>query len=632
MCGITGFIDFNRLSTPEHLRAMADSLEHRGPDDKGVEFFDISGASVGLGFRRLSIIDLTVAGHQPMHNPANATWIVFNGEVYNFKSIRTELEKSGHRFVSNTDTEVILKSYQQWGIEGVQRFVGMFAITLFDPTAGKVFFVRDRAGVKPFYCYFHEGLFLFASELKAFHHHPRFQKQLDNDALALYFQFGYIPAPYAIFKNTFKIRPGYYAELDLATREFHQVKYWDAVDAYNAPKRSISYEDALQQTEELLNTVCNDRMVADVPVGVFLSGGYDSSCVTALLQQQSSSRIKTFTIGFEETAYNEAPHAAEVAKYLRTDHHEYICTFREAMDIIPQLPDIFDEPFGDSSAIPTTLVSRFARKHVTVALSADAGDELFAGYPRHRKNVNYQKKLSLVPDWLGKLAANLVPDKATTFAEANRRDKLKKILSTTDTVTRFKITNQVYTENEVRSILQKEFNSLSTVFDDGAKIGPANDVLSKILATEYKTYLVDDILQKVDRATMSASLEGREPLLDHRLLEWVATLPSEFKINGSTQKRILKDIVHRHVPESLMNRPKMGFGIPLVRWMKQDLRDLFDDVMSDESIRDTEVLNVEQVRTLRDAYLAGTLENFERLWFVFSFILWHRKWMSTINS
>ena len=627
MCGITGFIDFNRRSTPEQLLAMANAIEHRGPDDKGGEFFQLSSAFVGLGFRRLSIIDLSAAGHQPMKNPENNSWIVFNGEIYNFASIRSELEKSGHQFVSQTDTEVILKAYQQWGIECVNRFVGMFAIAIFVPEKNKIVFIRDRAGVKPFFYYFNNGLFLFGSELKSFHQHPEFVKQLNNDALALYFQFGYVPAPYSIFQHTYKLQPGHFAELNLDSREFHQHKYWDAVDAYTSTSKSISYGEAIEKTETLLTTVCNDRMVADVPVGVFLSGGYDSTCVAALIQKESATRLKTFTIGFEDAAFNEAPHAAKVAQHLQTDHHEYICTFKEAMDIIPQLPEIYDEPFGDSSAIPTTLVSRFARKHVTVALSADAGDELFAGYPRHRKNVDYDAKLSLLPAFIGKLLSVTLPHKEYSLAVADRRDKLKQLLRATDTVTRFKITNQVFTENEVGKLLRFDFLKLQTVFEQGDRLSLAKDSLSKILATEYKTYLVDDILQKVDRATMSASLEGREPMLDHRLLEWVAALPSDFKMNGSLQKRLLKDIVHRYVPEQLMKRPKMGFGIPVVHWMKNDLRSLFDEVMSDESVNATSVLNLEQVRAMRNAYLDGTLNNFERLWIVFTFILWHRKWM-----
>lgn len=628
MCGITGFADFNKRSEMEHLVSMTESLYHRGPDDKGCEYIQNASATVGLGFRRLAIIDLSSAGHQPMRNPADGSWIVFNGEIYNFQEIRSELEKLGHSFHSNSDTEVILKSYQQWGTECLARFIGMFALCIFDSAGNKLFLARDRAGVKPLYYHWNGGLFLFASELKALHSHPSFTKEIDIDALSLYFQLGYIPAPYSIFRNTFKLKPGNYLEIDLANGALSTKTYWDAVDAFNLPKADISFDEAVLKTEELMVSAFNYRMVSDVPVGVFLSGGYDSSCVTALLQKNSATRIRTFTIGFEESDFNEAVHARKVAEFLGTDHHEYYCTFREAMAIVPRLADIYDEPFGDSSAIPTTLVSQIARRDVTVALSADAGDELFAGYPRHVKNVNYLKRLQNFPELLGRIAASVIPSDTRSLVSASRTDKLKKVLTASDPVSKFKVINQVYTYNETRSLLRGVKSDLPTCFEEGGRISDRNDDLSKILLTEYKTYLVDDILQKVDRATMSASLEGREPFLDHRLLEWTATLPSAFKLKDGRQKILLKEIVHRHIPKELMERPKMGFGIPLVKWMRGDLRGLFEDVMSDESIEATGVLNTARIKEIRDTYLTGYLENFERLWLIFAFILWHRRWMS----
>ncbi len=627
MCGISGFVDFSGSSTREHLSAMSDSLIHRGPDDKGCEFFTISNATIGLGFRRLAILDLSPAGHQPMSLETNKTWIVFNGEIYNFKELRQELKSLGHHFTSHSDTEVILHAYQQWGKKCVDRFLGMFAFCIYDKEHQTLFLARDRAGVKPLFYYWKDGLFLFASELKAFHQHPQFTKSLDVDALSLYFQFGYIPAPYSIFQNCFKLLPGHTLEFNIIDSIIRVDTYWDAVDAYNAGKIDIGIEDAITETESLFTSAFNYRMIADVPVGVFLSGGYDSSCVAALLQKNSASKVKTFTIGFEEAAFNEADHARKVANYLGTDHYEYICTYREAMDIVPLLPESYDEPFGDSSAIPTTLVSQFARKHVTVALSADAGDELFAGYPRHRKNTDYLRKLSLIPSIASKLASSMLPNRSKSLVHANRLDKLREVLKVSDPVSRFKIINQVYTYRETCSLLKGVIKSLKTVFEEGDKLSSINDDLSCILLTEYKSYLVDDILQKVDRATMSASLEGREPFLDHRILEWVAKLPSSFKMNANEQKVLLKAIVHRHIPESIMKRPKMGFGIPVVSWMRNDLRPMFDDVLSDRSIRSIEVLDYSQVAAMRDAYLQGRLENFERLWFVFSFVLWYRRWM-----
>ena len=493
MCGITGLVDFTRRSNCAHLSAMSASLHHRGPDDDGDVWFDTSNASVGLGFRRLAILDLSSAGHQPMALASNQSWIVFNGEIYNFQEIRKELESLGHTFNSHSDTEVILHSYQQWGDECVTHFIGMFAFCIYDPERKRLFLARDRAGVKPLYYYWKDGLFLFGSELKSLHQHNGFVKTLDEDAIALYFQFGYIPAPYAIFKNCYKLLPGHTLEVNLQSADIKVNTYWDALNAYNSKVKKIGFEDALVETEKLLTNAFNYRMIADVPVGVFLSGGYDSSCVTALLQKNSSAKIKTFTIGFEEATYNESVHAAKVTQHLGTDHHEYICTFREAMDIVPELATIYDEPFGDSSAIPTTLVSRFARQHVTVALSADAGDELFAGYPRHKKNTGYLKTLSTLPDFITSNIGKFIPDFSSSMTKANRIDKLKAVLSTNDPVSRFKIVNQIFTTKESFRLVNGAKSKLKTVFDEGGKINSTVDDLSSILLTEYKTYLSDDI-------------------------------------------------------------------------------------------------------------------------------------------
>ncbi|MBK9525452.1 MAG: asparagine synthase (glutamine-hydrolyzing) [Bacteroidetes bacterium] len=550
MCGITGFVDFSRNSTLSDLKAMTHVIEHRGPDDVGTEWFDTQACSLGLGFRRLAIIDLSPLGHQPMHNPADGCWIVFNGEVYNFKEIRKELEGNGHAFISHSDTEVILKAYQHWGMSCVDRFIGMFAMALYNPKEDKLILLRDRAGVKPLYYHWNEKILLFGSELKTFHRHPQFKKEIDLNVLSSYFQFGYVPAPASIFKNTYKLSPGHYLILDLKSQEIQIHKYWDAADAYKLPKLNISLKEAENKTEEILTSAFQYRMISDVPVGVFLSGGYDSSCVTALLQKNSATKIKTF----------------------RTDHHEFKCTFKEAMDIVPALPEIYDEPFGDPSAIPTTLVSRIARQHVTVALSADAGDELFAGYPRHRKSLSYLKKLKRLPAGISSSISRLIPGSGEMdFNSAHRMGKLKEVLSISDPVVQFNSINSFYSIQERQQLLNKVRNQISKPgILSNESVNGNLDLLSRMLLSEYKTYLSDDILHKVDRATMSVGLEGREPFLDHRILEYVAQLPSEYKMNDHAQKILLKKIVHKYIPESIMDRPKMGFGIPLQDWFKAD--------------------------------------------------------------
>lgn len=628
MCGITGFVDFSKKSTLEQLVQMTRVIVHRGPDDVGTELFETNTCKLGLGFRRLAIIDLSPSGHQPMQNPDTKSWIVFNGEIYNFQEIKRELESLQHRFVSHSDTEVILKAYQQWGLSCVDKFIGMFAIALYDQQKEKLILIRDRAGVKPLYYYWDDTRLLFASELKCFHEHGDFKKEIDPEALSAFFQFGYVPAPLSIFKNASKLLPGHILEIDLKSKQIQLRKYWDAANAYLQPKLEISFNEAVKSTEDLLLSAFQYRMIADVPVGVFLSGGYDSSCVTAILQKNSTSKIKTFTIGFEDEKYNEATHARKVADYLGTDHHEHICTFKEAMEIVPQLPEIYDEPFGDSSAVPTTLVSHAARKHVTVALSADGGDELFAGYPRHLKSLSYLSKRNTIPKSISSLLGKLIPNQIPSFTQGDQRSKLKAILLQSDTVNQFKIINHTFSDNEVKYLLTQSLASLIRNDFDNDFSKHKLDLLSGILLTEYKTYLCDDILQKVDRATMSTSLEGREPFLDHRILELIAKMPSEYKLKGMNQKILLKAIVHKYIPESIMDRPKMGFGIPLKDWMNNTLKDLFMSSMNDQALAQSGLIHINSAKKIRDAYLNGEQINFEKVWFLFIFQQWYQRWIA----
>jgi asparagine synthase (glutamine-hydrolysing) len=630
MCGFAGFIDFNKREDLKVLKAMADTLVHRGPDDSGYEFLPTENAHIGFGFRRLSIIDLSPLGHQPMYHADGRLLVMLNGEIYNYQELRKELIDLGHSFRSNSDTEVILNGYKEWGISVIEKFIGMFSIALFDDELGKIFLVRDRAGVKPLFYYKNNGVYLFASELKAFHQCASFEKELNKDALALYFKHGNIPAPYCIFNNTYKINPGHWLCIDLKSKKETSYCYWNAFDAYNQKTSSLSYEDAKVKTEELMESAFNYRMVADVPVGVFLSGGYDSTAVAALLSK-SQRKINTYTIGFESKDFDESKEAKKVANHLGTNHHEYICKMTDAMDIIPMLPDLYDEPFGDSSAIPTTLVSRIARQYVTVALSADAGDELFAGYPRHQKGRNYLDAINKIPSFLQKVAAkptslisNLI---SSDFEKADKWSRLHDVLNSKDSLEAFNHFNETFSTSELDRLLIDPFQIQKTVFNSGSELKNTVSNLNKILAVEYKTYLVDDILQKVDRATMSASLEGREPFLDHRLLEFVATLPDEYKLFEGKGKRILKDIVHQYVPMEIMNRPKMGFGVPVKDWLRVELKDLFIEVMDHDLIVKQNLFNPELVKRLKDKFLEGKLHDTERIWFLFVFQLWYKRWM-----
>jgi asparagine synthase (glutamine-hydrolysing) len=634
MCGIAGFIDFKSDSSLETLKKCTDALSHRGPDGSGYEILPTSEAQVALGHRRLSIIDLSTAGAQPMHYKDLS--IIFNGEIYNYAEIKKELEALGHVFISHSDTEVILHAYEQWAEEMLHRFIGMFAFAIYDGARKELVCFRDRAGVKPFYYYWTDDLFLFGSELKAFHHHPRFKRSVNLQAVYQFVQYGYIMAPLTIFENTNKLLPGHYLKLNLRTKQAARYKYWDVNDAYHQ-RLDISEEEALEEAERLLRSSCNYRMVADVPVGVFLSGGYDSSAVTALLQKDRAEKIRTFTIGFHEEGYNESVHAREVASYLGTDHTEYYCTTKEAQDIIPQIPQFCDEPFGDSSIIPTTLVSRLAREKVTVALSADAGDETFAGYPKHSLALGLLQKVERVPKMFRGGAGtvmNLLPERVVKMVTRNgaagmKKERLAKILtSNSPTATHIMdvLLSQNYSSSQMNRLMHEKLEAPASAFDEDKTLNGL-DPLNKLLAIDYKTYLVDDILTKVDRATMSTSLEGREPLLDHRLIEFVAKLPAQYKLKGNVQKYLLKKIVHKYVPPSLMERPKMGFSVPVYDWLRHELKFYDEQYMTQEKFSVHGIFNWQEVNLIRKEFFAGSKHYNTLYWHLLMFQLWFEEWM-----
>jgi asparagine synthase (glutamine-hydrolysing) len=629
MCGISGFVDFNKRTDASVLKSMTDIISYRGPDDEGSFIKDWPHSTVGLGHRRLSILDLSPLGHQPYH--FRNLSLVYNGEVYNFQEIREKLIAKGYTFQSNSDTEVIIKAYEAYGISCVNEFIGMFAIALLDHEREKLFLVRDRAGVKPVYYYWKNDLLLFGSELKSFHQHPAFVKELDYNSLALYFQYSYIPAPYTIFKHTHKLKPGHIMEFELKTKEHKLYPYWNVLDYYNKPKLSISYADAEAEVERLMKSAFEYRMVSDVPVGVFLSGGYDSTAVAALLQSGRSEKLKTFSIGFDVESFNEAPHAKRVAEHLGTDHTEHYCTHKEAFDIIPQLPNIYDEPFGDNSIIPTTLVSQVARKKVTVALSGDGGDEIFAGYPKFGMSINYANQfpswvLSILSKGMGLIDPDNIPGTKRAFNFATRYRKMQMIWQKQDPLFAMKVISQFNTEEELRRRLKHPFHIPKTDFDLNGEINGNNDSLNRMLAVDYRTFLVDNNLTKVDRATMSVSLEGREPLLDHRIVEFVAQLPSAYKYSQGKTKIILKNIVHKYVPQQIMERPKMGFIVPIMGWFRNELKDLILQNLDESLLKRDDIFNFKEVTAIRDRYLNGHSENVQKLWHILLFQMWKKKW------
>ena len=633
MCGIAGFIDFHKKSTKSNIQSMIEPLNHRGPDGDGVSLFKSKNAIIGFGHKRLSIIDLSQAGKQPM--ALNHLHITYNGEIYNYQEIKNELLELGHHFNGESDTEMILHAYTEWGIKAVERFIGMFAIALFDEKKQEVVFIRDRAGVKPLFYYQKNDLILFSSELKSFHEHPEFEKKLDLNAVAAYMQYGNVPTPHCIFKNCGKIKPGHYLKINLENKSQQEIQYWNVYDFYNQPKLNLSFPEAKIQTKELLKSAFNYRMVADVPVGVFLSGGYDSTTVSSLIQAESTARLKTFTIGVPDIGLNEAPYARDIAKHLGTDHTEINCTEQEAIEMIKDLPFFYDEPFADSSAIPTTLVSKAARKNVTVALSADGGDEIFGGYNRYDFMHRYGKTLNSIPKAvrkilvgaMGNISSEKIPVLKNKYNFHNRYEKLKTVLNDPSEKEIMLSLSQQFNDEQMKSVMKSEFTSLPTMFQSKEMLEDFKSPLSYMMAIDFQTYMLDDILQKVDRATMTNSLEGREPMLDHRILEFAAQLPDEYKYQNGIKKRILREITHDYIPKELLDRPKMGFAIPIAKWLKNELRDHVEEYLNEDRIEKQGIFNWEFITKLKMDFFKGRKEYDSKLWYFLMFQMWYERWM-----
>ena len=634
MCGISGFIDFKKTTSREVLEQMNRTLAHRGPDGEGYAMYETDDATIGLGHRRLSIIDLSEGGRQP--KTFGNLHLTFNGEIYNYAEIKTELETKGHQFNSHSDSEVILHAYAEWGSEALQKFIGMFAFVIYDETAQKLFACRDRAGVKPFFYYYKDGLFLFGSELKALMKHPAFEKSINKDAVAAFLEFGYVPTPHCIFNDAHKLNPGHFLIFDIPKRELQTTQYWNVYDAYNKPTLNISLPDAIEETEKILTSAFQYRMVSDVPVGVFLSGGYDSTCVTAILQKNNTEKIKTFTIGVPDVGLNEAPFAKEIAKHLGTDHTEYYCTQKEALEIVPQLPFFYDEPFADSSAIPTTLVSKIAREKVTVALSADAGDEIFAGYNRYDLMEKYGNRIKKIPAFarnavaavMNVIPANKIPVLNKKYLFASRYEKAKNLLQNPSASNLLMSMTSQMSEKDINALIIEPVKKIISGLDSKELKEEHYSVLKYMMAIDYKTYLLDDILQKVDRAGMSVSLEGREPFLDHRVIEWAAQLPMNYKYNKGEKKYILKQIVHKYIPQSMMDRPKMGFGIPIANWLSNDLKQFVDQYFDAEYIHKQNIFNNEEIQRIKNSFYSGKIERAEKIWYLLMFQMWYDRWIN----
>ena len=628
MCGIVGFIAFKN-SSKQTLIQMTDSLLHRGPDCAGYFYEENQNNQIGLGHRRLSILDLSKNGNQPIK--FDDLIIVYNGEIYNFLELRKELEKLGYKFNSNTDTEVILKTYHKWGLNAINKFNGMFSIVIYDKKINKIFLIRDRAGVKPLFYYYHDGLFMFSSELKAFHKHPSFKKIIDKKALNLFFQHGYILEPHTIFTYAKKLKSGHYLEFEINNFSLIEKKYWDVIDYFKKKPINIKFDEAANHAETLLKSSFKYRMISDVPVGIFLSGGYDSSLVTALLQSETSKKIKTFTIGFEENEFDESIFAKNISDHLGTDHHQKYCTPSDAINIFKQLPFIYDEPFGDPSSIPTVLLSKFTRNHVKASLSADGGDEIFGGYNKYQSVIKFLYFSKFCPSIL----KSFLPDIDVTNFTKNINLKyyfFQNCFTKDPSISMMKALTSVFTPSEINNLVLSNDNSkILSNFDLTSELKQVQENKNKLLAVDFKTYLTDNILVKVDRATMSVGLEGRDPMLDHNIIEFMAQIPSSFKFEKNNSKRIIKKIANKYLPDDLLERPKTGFSPPLYKWLRIDFLPITNYYFSESRLKRQKILDVDYVTKLYKDFLSGRKDCYFKLWLLLVFLSWHERWMESPN-
>lgn len=652
MCGLTGVLA-TRLPATEALGRMTEALRHRGPDDGDV--WTDAEDGIALGHRRLAILELSPAGHQPMHSACGRYVLAFNGEIYNHLDLRLALEGVGHAigWRGHSDTETLLGCFVAWGVRAtLERAVGMFAIALWDRSERRLHLARDRFGEKPLYYGWTRGAFVFGSELKALRRYPGFDNPIDRDVVALYMQFCYVPAPYAIYRDTYKLEPGCVLSVSLAevaapptSALFAPARhgglaiecFWSlsAVARAGLANPIQDEREAIDQLEATLSNAVGQQSIADVPLGAFLSGGIDSSTIVALMQAQATRPVRTFTIGFDDAHFNEAEYAGAVARHLGTDHTELYVSPQQARDVIPHLPDYYSEPFADSSQIPTFLVAQMARQHVTVALSGDAGDELFCGYNRYFWGQRIWGRVSWMPPkarrTLGSLVRQVPPGAWDAIGRglpkrakiARLGDKAHKMAHRLENVSSLDdLYRSLVTEWTADSGIVHGARRLPVLLEDPNAVAGISDSENRMMMWDALSYLPDDILQKVDRAAMAVSLETRVPFLDHRVAELAWRIPLNMKMRDGRGKWILRQVLYRHVPSQLIERPKAGFGIPINQWLRGPLREWAEYLLDESRLNASGLLSAAPIRQGWQQHLAGTHDWTARLWTVLMFQAW----------
>lgn len=646
MCGIVGLLDAKAPASGSDLRPLLErmsvALIHRGPDDEG--YWSDPGEGVGLAHRRLSILDLSPAGHQPMESPCGRLVLAFNGEIYNFETLRKEIEKSYviEQWRGHSDTEVLLAAFGKWGVRGaIDRCVGVFAFCLWDREEKILTLGRDRLGEKPLYYGWIDQTFAFASDLAALRRHPNWKGEVDRNSLALLLRHNYIPAPYSIFRDVFKLRPGCLLRLRAGTREPEIESYWDPARVVAQARRDPfdgSAHDAVDRLEALLRESLTGQMIADVPLGAFLSGGVDSSVVVALMQAMSSQPMRTFSIGFSEQGYNEAEHAKAVARCLGTQHTELYVSSQDALDVIPTLPCIYSEPFADSSQIPTFLVSKLAKQHVTVALSGDGGDELFSGYTRYALADRIWSKLERIPASIRRTGVSAVtalsPRAWNRIAEPllslvptrhrlrNVGDRLHKAADVLALPNGEAVYRRLVSHWQDPCAIVSHSSEPRTALTGLVDVPELPDLVHRMMFYDLVSYLPDDILVKVDRASMAVGLEARVPLLDHRIVEFAWSLPLDVARRDGQSKWPLRQILYRYVPKALIERPKMGFGVPIDSWLRGPLRDWGEALLSETRLRSEGFFHPQPVREAWEEHQSGTRNWQYPLWDILMFQAW----------